>query len=64
MLLYPLIAAFDYLCLVWAYKVLEKKGMDKKAIKRLENIYSNNIYIVVVNNIPGKAIKNIRLSLR
>ena len=59
-----LIAAFDYLCLVWAYKVLEKKGMDKKAIKRLENLYRNNISIVVVNNIAGKAIKNIRLSLR
>ena len=59
-----LIAAFDYLCLVWAYKVLEKKGMDKKAIKRLENLYRNNISVVVVNNIPGKAIKNIRLSLR
>ena len=38
--------------------------MDKKAIKRLENLYKNNISIVRVNNIPGKARKNIRLSLR
>jgi hypothetical protein len=59
-----LVAAFDFLCLEWAFKVLERKGLHKKTIKRYSNLYSNNISVVVVNNIEGKAIKNIRLSLR
>ena len=33
-------------------------------INRLQNLYKDNLSIVVVNNIEGKCIKNIRLSLR
>ena len=59
-----LIAAFDWLCMSWTYKVLEKKGLDKQVIKRLQNLYSNSMSIVVVNNVWGKTVKNIRGSLR
>ena len=59
-----LIAAFDWLCLDWSYKVLLKKGLDRKVISRLENLYSNSTSIVVVNNIHGKSVKNVRGSLR
>ena len=59
-----LIAAFDYLCLEWAYMVLEYKGIHRDVINRLRNLYSDNISVVVVNNVEGKAVKNIRLSLR
>ena len=54
-----MIAAFDYLCLV-----LEGKGMDPRVVERYRNLYRLNITIVVVNNIPGRSVKNIRLSLR
>ena len=37
-----LIAAFDWLCLSWTYQVLEKKGLDRQVIRRLENLYSNS----------------------
>ena len=59
-----LIAAFDWLCLDWAYKVLEKKGLPRQAILRLQNLYRENVAVVVVNNIPGKCVKNVRLSLK
>ena len=59
-----LIAAFDFMCLDWAFMVLEKKGLDMMAINRLKNLYKDNISVIVVNNIPGKAVKNIRMSLR
>ena len=59
-----LIAAFDWLCLSWTFKVLEKKGLDRKVIERLQNLYSNSVSIVVVNNVWGKSIRNIRGSLR
>ena len=38
-----LIAAFDFLCLDWVFKVLEKKGLDKRVIARYRNLYRNNI---------------------
>jgi hypothetical protein len=59
-----LIAAFDWLCLDWAYKVLEKKGLQKQVILHLQNLYRENVAVVVVNNTPGKCIKNVRLSLK
>ena len=59
-----LIAAFDWLCLDWTYKVLEKKGLSRQVILRLKNLYSNSVSIVVVNNIQGKTVSNIRGSLR
>ena len=59
-----LIAAFDWLCLEWTYKVLERKGLDKQVIRRLQNLYSNSKSTVVVNNIQGKTVTNLRGSLR
>ena len=59
-----LIAAFDFLCMDWVYMVLDKKGLDRKVISRLRNLYMDSYTITVVNNIQGKAIKNTRLSLR
>ena len=57
-----LIAAFDYLCLDWVFKVLEQKGLDPRVIARYKNLYEDNHTVVVVNSIPGKSVKNIRIS--
>ena len=43
--------------------VLEKKGLDRRVIGRLKNLYRESISVVVVNNLQVKAIKNIRQSL-
>ena len=59
-----LIAAFDFLFLDWVFMVLEHKGLDPRVIARYRNLYRENYTVVVVNNIPGKSVKNIRLSLR
>ena len=59
-----LVAGFDFMTLTWCLKVLEKKGACQEFLTRLKNLYSNNYSIVVVNNILGAAVKNIRLSLR
>ena len=59
-----LIAGFDYMCLSWCLLVLRKKGACPELIARLENLYSNNYSLVVINNIIGAAVKNIRLTLR
>ena len=48
----------------WVYMVPKKKGLDKKVIRRLQNLYKDNLTIVVINNVQGKSVKNIRLSLR
>ena len=37
--------------------------MPREVIKRLQNLYMENVAVVVVNNIPGKSIKNVLLSL-
>ena len=57
-------AAFDFLCLDWVAQVLRKKGLSEEALDRFRNIYSEGITIPVINNIPGNAIMNRRLSLR
>ena len=59
-----LVAAFDFLCMDWVFQVLEKKGLDRQVIERLKNLYSESLTIVMVNNIPGKVVGNIRQSLR
>ena len=59
-----LIAGFDYMNLSWCLKVLEKKGAAQGFMKRLTNLYSNNMSVVVVNNIAGAAVQNLRLTLR
>ena len=51
-----LIAAFDWLCLDWVYKMLEKKGMPMEVLRRLQNLYRENVAVIVVNNVPGKCI--------
>ena len=38
-----LIAAFDFLCMNWVYMVLDKKGLDRRVISRIKNLYRNNI---------------------
>ena len=57
-------AAFDFLVMNWVFLVLKKKGVCEEVIKRLQNLYEDNLSIVVVNNIEGKCVKNLRLSLR
>ena len=53
-------AAFDYMVMLWVFKVLLAKGVDPAVIKRLKNIYVNNITTVVINNIPGNSFPNNR----
>ena len=57
-------AAFDYMVMLWVFKVLLAKGVDPSVIKRLRNIYEINITQVVVNKIPGKSFNNNRWSMR
>ena len=59
-----LVAAFDYMVLTWAMRVLKKKGMDEEACSRLMNLYLDNFAIVVVNNVKGRQIENQRLSIK
>ena len=59
-----LVAGFDYMSLSWCLRVMEKKGACPELIARLKNLYSNNYSLVVVNNMPGAAVKNVRLTLR
>ena len=59
-----LVAAFDFMVLTWAMKVLGKKGMDEEACSRLMNLYLDNFAIVVVNNVKGRNIENKRLSIK
>ena len=59
-----LIAGFDYMTLSWCLMVLEKKGACPEFIKRLKNLYSKNLSVVVVNSVHGAAVENIRLTLR
>ena len=47
-------AAFDFLVMNWVFLVLQKKGVSEAVINRLRNLYTDNISIVVVNNIEGK----------
>ena len=57
-------AAFDFLAMSWVFKVLQKKGLSQDVINRYINLYQDNLSVIVVNNIEGKCIKNLRLSLR
>ena len=59
-----LVAGFDFMTLSWCLQVLEKKGACPELIARLNNLYNKNYSIVVVNNIPGAAVENVRLTLR
>ena len=57
-------AAFDFLCLAWVKFVLRKKGLAEAALSRFSNLYDAGITIPVINNIPGRAVANNRISLR
>ena len=57
-------AAFDFMVMLWVFKVLLAKGVDPIVISGLKNIYANNITIVVVNNILGRSFINNRWSMR
>ena len=57
-------AAFDYMVMSWVFQVTRKKGLSEAVINRLKNLYNDNLSVVVVNNIQGKAVLNHRLSLR
>jgi hypothetical protein len=59
-----LVAGFDYMTLTWCMMVMEKKGACKEFINRLRNLYNNNLSVIVVNNVPGAAVENVRLTLR
>ena len=59
-----LVAGFDYMTLKWCLKVLEKKGASPEFIARLENLYQDNLSVIVVNNVQGAAVKDVRLTLR
>ena len=59
-----LTTTFDFLCLDWVRKVLEKKGLASEALDRFLNIYNEGISIPVVNNILGPSLINKRFSLR
>ena len=59
-----LIAAFCNMVLTWCYQVMERKGLSPKVIERYKNLYSDHFSIVVVNNISGRCIKNVRLTIR
>ena len=58
------LAGFDWLDMSWVYLVLEKKGVCKIVINRLQRIYSISNTIPVVNGVPGHPLPNIRGSLR
>ena len=59
-----LVAAFCNMVLTWCLQVMERKGVSPEVIKRFRNLYEKNYSIIVVNNIPGRCIENIRLSVR
>ena len=57
-------AAFDFIVMLWVFKVLLAKGVEPAVISRLKNIYKDNITVVVVNNTLGKSFINNRWSMR
>ena len=59
-----LIAAFCNMVAIWCYKVMSCKGLSDTVISRYRNLYDDNYSIVVVNNLQGRCVKNIRQSIR
>ena len=45
-------------------QVLRKKGLSELVINRMQNLYKENLSIIVVNNVLGRVLKNERLSIR
>ena len=48
----------------WVHLVLAKKGLCEEAISRISNLYSDSVSLVIVNNMLGRTIGNVRLSIR
>ena len=46
------------------FSIITKKNCSEKVVNRLKRIYSENVSIVVVNNVLGKKILNQRGSLK
>ena len=59
-----LIAAFCNMVAPWCYQVMRKKGLSKEVLARYQNLYDDNLSIVVVNNLQGKCVQNTRQSIR
>jgi hypothetical protein len=59
-----LVSAFCNMALSWTLRVLERKGLCSAACARLRNLYVNNYSIIVVNNVLGRCIENVRLTIR
>jgi hypothetical protein len=57
-------SALDLMVLTWVFMVLEAKGLDKRVIDRIKNMYDNHLTIVVINNIRGQCFPNHRWSIR
>ena len=58
------LAGFDWLDMAWVYLVMDRKGLSENNISRIKNLYADNISVVMVNNVLGRAIPNLRGSLR
>jgi hypothetical protein len=58
------VATFDWLVLNWVWKILRKIGVSEAVVRRVQNLYSDSITIVVVNNTLGRVFLDRRGSLR
>ena len=59
-----LIAAFCNMVATWCYKVMCRKGLCEEVLARYQNLYEDNLSIIVVNNLQGKCVINTRQSIR
>ena len=57
------IAAFCFQTQEWVLKVVRAKGLDKRVVNMTNNVSSYCVSIPMGNNVPGKAILNIRGTL-
>ena len=48
----------------WVFKVLKKKGLSPLSIERIKRYYEDSITVPMINCIPGRKVKNKRLTLR
>ena len=59
-----LVAAFCKIVSLWCFRVLIRKGLDPQVVDWYLNLYTDNLLIVVVNNIQCRSIANNRMSVR
>jgi len=48
----------------WVFKVLKKKDLSPLSIERIKRYYEDSITVPIVNCIPGRKIRNLRVTLR